>query len=194
MKGNKINKSIFPLLWILLEWNFLFNVLSNTTWWYSNPIVTILKHCKCHFNIWNNLLASWKRDKIVLFSNKQHFLPKSNASEDVNELQKCHTGGIMQEGVLSLGRGARWELPWMVNHYPQDGHPPYHGWSLIIKNLPEGIVLQTWNLASRLNSQNQDQVTTVRDGQSPSPGWSPTIHRMVTNHPKSTDLDFGTKT
>ena len=86
----------------------------------------------------------------------------------------------------------------MVNHYPQDGHPPSHGWSLTIQNLPEGIVLQACNLASRLNSQNQDQVTTVMDGQSPSPGWSPTIQRMVTNHPKSnrrkctTDLEFGT--
>ena len=67
----------------------------------------------------------------------------------------------------------------MVSHYPQDGHPPHYGWSLIIQNLPEGIVLQAWNLASRLNSQNQDQVTTVMDGQLPSPGWLP-----VTRHSK----------
>ena len=88
----------------------------------------------------------------------------------------------------------------MVSHYPHDGHPPppSHGWSLTIQNLPEGIVLQAWNLASRLNLQNQDQVATVMDGQSPSPGWSPTIQRMVTNHQKSnkrkctTDLEFGT--
>ena len=88
----------------------------------------------------------------------------------------------------------------MVSHYPQDGHPPYHGWSwsLIIQNLPEGIVLQAWNLASRPNSQNNEQVTTVRDSQSPSKGWSPTIQRMVTHHSKSTrrkciiDLKFGT--
>ena len=55
----------------------------------------------------------------------------------------------------------------MVSHHPQDGHPPSHGWLLTIQNLPDEIVLQAWNLASTLNSQNQDQVTTVMDGQSP---------------------------
>ena len=88
----------------------------------------------------------------------------------------------------------------MVIHYPHDGHPPppSNEWSLTIQNLPEGIVLQAWNLASRLNSQNYDQVTTVIDGPSTSPGWSPTIQRMVTNHQRSnrrkciTELKFGT--
>ena len=48
----------------------------------------------------------------------------------------------------------RWQLPWLVSCYPQDGPPPSHGWSLTIQNLPEGNVLQAWNLASILNSQN----------------------------------------
>ena len=94
----------------------------------------------------------------------------------------------------------------MVSHYPKDGHPSSHGWSLPIQNLPERIVLQAWNLGSRLNSQNQEPVTTVMDGQSLSPGWSVTITRMVTHHLKdmvinhrkskrrkcTTDLEFGT--
>ena len=41
-----------------------------------------------------------------------------------------------------------------VSRYPQDGRPPSNGWSLTIQNIPEGNVLQAWNLASRLNSQN----------------------------------------
>ena len=47
----------------------------------------------------------------------------------------------------------QWQLPWMVSHYPHDGHPPppSHGWSLTIQNLPDGIVLQTWNLVSRID-------------------------------------------
>ena len=65
----------------------------------------------------------------------------------------------------------RWQLPWMFSHYSQDGHPPYHGWSLIIQTLPEGIVLQAWNLASRLNSQ--------MDGQPPSKGWLLTIQNQT---------------
>ena len=71
-------------------------------------------------------------------------------------------------------------IPSMVDHHQMDGQ-----WSVTIQNIPEGNVLQAWNFASTLNSQNQDQATTVMDGQSPSPGWSPTIQRMVTNHPKS---------
>ena len=49
-----------------------------------------------------------------------------------------------------------------------DGQSPSPGWSPTIQNLPEGRVLQTWNLAHRLNSQNQDQATTAIDGQPPS--------------------------
>ena len=43
-------------------------------------------------------------------------------------------------------------------------------------------MLQTRNLALRLNSQNYDQVTTVMDGHLPSLGWSPTNPSMVTLH------------
>ena len=66
----------------------------------------------------------------------------------------------------------------MVTHQPKDGHPP------------GGSVLQTWNLEPRLNSQNQDQVTTAMDGlvrQDPQPpfkGWSPNIKTIVTHLPK----------
>ena len=56
-----------------------------------------------------------------------------------------------------------------------DGQPPSPGWSPTIPNLPEGSVLQIWNLAPRLNSQNQDQVKYH--------GWSAAIPRMVTHHP-----------
>ena len=58
----------------------------------------------------------------------------------------------------------------MVSDHPKDGHQTPQGRSHTIKNLPEGSVLQTWNLAPRLNSQNQDQVTTGMDGQPPSQG------------------------
>ena len=43
------------------------------------------------------------------------------------------------------------------------------------QNLPENV-LQTWKLATRLNSQNYDQVRCH--------GWSTTIPRMVTHQPK----------
>ena len=45
-------------------------------------------------------------------------------------------------------------MPWMVSHHPQDGHQSFQGWSPTIQNLPEAKVLQTLNLAQRLNSQN----------------------------------------
>ena len=42
------------------------------------------------------------------------------------------------------------EVPWMVSHHPQDGHPPFQGWSPTIQNLPEGSVLhyrlRLWHL------------------------------------------------
>ena len=57
-----------------------------------------------------------------------------------------------------------------VTHQPKDGHPP------------EGSVLQTWNLALRLNSQNKSQMTTSMDGHLPSLGGSPTNPRMI-DHP-----------
>ena len=44
------------------------------------------------------------------------------------------------------------------------------------QNLPEGNVLQNWNLVTRLNSQNLDQGKWH--------GWSATIPRMVTDHSK----------
>ena len=56
-------------------------------------------------------------------------------------------------------------LPRMVTHQAKNGHPS------------EGSILQTWNLAHRLNSQDWDQVTTVRNGHLPSQGWSPPIQR-----------------
>ena len=40
----------------------------------------------------------------------------------------------------------------MVTHQPKYGHPP------------EESILQTWNLALRLNLQTLDQVTTAKDG------------------------------
>ena len=57
-----------------------------------------------------------------------------------------------------------------------DGQPPSPGWSPTIQNLPERGVLQTWTLAHIHYSQNQDQVKCH--------GWSATIPRMVTHHPK----------
>ena len=63
----------------------------------------------------------------------------------------------------------------MVTNQPQDGHQQ------------EGSVLQTSNLALRLNSQNQIQLTTAMDGQLSmlsSLGWSATNPRMVTHQKK----------
>ena len=60
-------------------------------------------------------------------------------------------------------------IPRMVTHQPKDGHPP------------EGSIMQTRNLALRLNSQNKDQVTTARNGHLSSRVWSPTNLRMVTH-------------
>ena len=57
----------------------------------------------------------------------------------------------------------------MVTHQAKDGHPT------------EGSILQTQNLALRLNSQNQNKVTTAKYGHLPSLGWSPTNPRMVTH-------------
>ena len=56
--------------------------------------------------------------------------------------------------------------PGMVTHQPKDGHPP------------EGSVLQTWNLALKLN-----QIHKRKPGNN-FRGWSPTIPRMVTHLPK----------
>ena len=39
----------------------------------------------------------------------------------------------------------------MASPHLQDGHQPSKGGSPTIPNLPEGSVLQTWNLASRIN-------------------------------------------
>ena len=61
-------------------------------------------------------------------------------------------------------------------------HPSSQGWSPTIQNTPKGIVLQTWNLASRINLQNLDQVKCH--------GWSVTIPRMVTYHPNDSHPPF----
>ena len=45
----------------------------------------------------------------------------------------------------------RLKLLWMVSHHQQDGLLPSKGWLPTIQNLTEGSVLQTWNLAHRLN-------------------------------------------
>ena len=58
----------------------------------------------------------------------------------------------------------------VVTPQPKDGH------SLT------GSIIQTQNLALRLNSQFKDQVTTARSSHLPSLGWLPTNPRMVTHH------------
>ena len=58
----------------------------------------------------------------------------------------------------------------MATHQPKDGHHPKES------------VLKTWNLAVRHNSQNDHKVTTAMNGHLPSPGWSHSILRMVTQH------------
>ena len=60
-------------------------------------------------------------------------------------------------------------IPRMVTPQPKDGH------SLT------GSIIQTRNLALRLNSQDKDQVTTARNGHLSSRVWSPTNLRMVTH-------------
>ena len=61
-------------------------------------------------------------------------------------------------------------------------HLPSHGRSPTIRYLPEILILQTWNLASGLKSQNHDQLP--KDGQLSALGWSPIIYNMVTHLPK----------
>ena len=79
--------------------------------------------------------------------------------------RKCITD--LKLGLNSLLKLSPVEIPWMVNHHPQDGHQPSKGWSPTIQNLPEGSVLQTWNFAIRLSSQNKCQVRPAMDGHPP---------------------------
>ena len=58
-------------------------------------------------------------------------------------------------------------IPRIVTHQPKDGHPP------------EGSMLHPQNLALRLNSQDQDPVTTAKNGHLPSLGQLSTNLRMV---------------
>ena len=76
----------------------------------------------------------------------------------------------------------------------KDGHLPSLGWSptnlKLVTHQKElwyilGIwhyILQARNLALRLNSQNEVQVTTARNGHLSSRGWSPFNPSMVTYH------------
>ena len=64
----------------------------------------------------------------------------------------------------------------MVTYHPKDFHPQTQRWSPTRRNL-----LQTLNLALRLQSQNQHQVTTAMDGHLPCLGWSPTNPTLVTH-------------
>ena len=76
----------------------------------------------------------------------------------------------------------RWQLLWMVS-----GQLQYLGWSHPIQNLTEGSVLQTCNLAHRLNHKIKTRwqwpsVVSYHslDGHPPSQGqgWSPSIPRL----------------
>ena len=85
----------------------------------------------------------------------------------------------------------RWQLLWMVSYHHQDGYPPFKGCLPTIKNLTEGNVLQTWNLAHRLNHKIKTRWqlpwmvgSHPLDVQPPShrQGWSPSL-RLVTHYP-----------
>ena len=65
----------------------------------------------------------------------------------------------------------------MVTHHPKDGHPPFK-----IYQKEVYYRLEIWNLA--LTHKIKTRCSAA--GQPPSPGWSPTIRRMVTHHQKST--------
>ena len=91
---------------------------------------------------------------------------------------------------------SRWSptIPWtrMATQYQLDGHLSALGWSTPIQNLIEGSVLQTWNLAHRLNHKIKTrwQLSWMvsyhpLDGHPPSQGqgWSPIIPGMVTYQP-----------
>ena len=74
----------------------------------------------------------------------------------------------------------------MVTHQPKFGHPP------------EESILQTWNLALRLNLQTLDQVTTAKDGHLLPRVVTPsmviqTILRMATYQPKDGHPPEGSK-
>merc|ERR1711867_59076 len=67
--------------------------------------------------------------------------------------------------------------PRMVTNHPKDGHPPFK-----IYQKEVYYRLEIWHLALT----HKIKARCSADGQPPSPGWSPTIQRMVTHHPKST--------
>ena len=71
----------------------------------------------------------------------------------------------------------RLQLPQMVSHHHQDGHPPFKGWLPTIKNLTEGSELQNWNLAHRLNHKIKTR-------------WQ--LPPMVTHHPTMIQNDSKT--
>ena len=71
--------------------------------------------------------------------------------------------------------------------------PPTVGQIKPHQNLPKGSDIQSWNLALRLNSQNESQMTTFMDGHLPSQGWSPPTQGWSPTRRKcSTDMEFGT--
>ena len=81
-------------------------------------------------------------------------------------------------------------LGWSPTDHPEDGHPPFE---IYQKDLY--YRLEIWHLD--LTHKIKTRLNAI-DGQPPSPGWSQTIPRMVTNHPKctirmcTTDFEFGT--
>ena len=63
----------------------------------------------------------------------------------------------------------------MVNHHPKDGHPPS---KIKIYQKEEQYRHEIWHLG--LTHKIKTRLSTM-DGQPQSPGWSPTIPRMVTH-------------
>ena len=74
----------------------------------------------------------------------------------------------------------------MASHYPQDGHPPSHGWSLTIQNLPETLYykLGIWLLDLTHKIKTRWQLLWMvshhhQDGHPPPKGWLSTIQNLT---------------
>ena len=80
-------------------------------------------------------------------------------------------------------------IPWMVIHHPKDGHPPS---KIFQKEVYYRLEIFHRDLTHKIKTR-----WSAMDGQPPSPGWSPNLPWMVTQHPKFTrrkstaDLKFG---
>ena len=171
------NLSIFCLDWNW--WEESSNQYKSKYFDYLNYfIITLTNYCQTPVQSDSTVQVSRTRSLLC-------FPPVTRTSN--NPHQNLPAGSVLQTWNLAPRLNSqnqdqvmcyRWSVTIlrMVTNHSKDGHQPFQGWSPTIQNLPLGSVLQTLNLAHNIDSQNQDQVNCH--------GWSATIPRMVTHHPK----------